>query len=625
MISSICRNLAFLLLILSFINCNQEVQETLPTSGAVSLSLDQLVGTPTSREKEGDTLEISNVVLTIVRANGDSTAYTQKKLKVTAVGDSYLCENIVLPIGSYKITTLYMVDLDDNVILATPLKALFEGISDLLPIPFEVTSLQPVNDINVEVISIEGFTPEDFGLENLNVKFKQLFYFFLGLLEEGEDLEFLSGTLTLSGDDYETELPLKNVINKVTPTFEVDQYTLAINKEGYEPFESNFTYDSLMLHKETPILIPLKKELDEEEIVGGTFNGDVFLTTQTEVSEFGKKQYDRIEGRLVIGDFFPTDEDPILDISLLASIIEVTESLEILTNRKLSSLTGLHNLESVLGYLSIRGNNLLQSLEGLESLRELKSGLDIANNVTLVNLKGLENLTKLVSNTVIEHNYSLIDLTGLENIKSAGYLHFSHNSAFESFRGLHNLEAIGGMSIAANDSLQSLEGFGENLSQINHLVITDNANLNDLNGLLATNGALDGSMRISNNQSLESLNGLKFKSDITFAVEIKGNPLLADISAMNAINKVGRDLIISDNQALGNLDGLSNLFSVGNLNDSNNGYGLTITNNKSLVDFCGLTYLFNEGIHYKLNLALNGYNPTTNQMKEGECALEQEE
>ena len=619
MLFSICRNVAFLLLILTFLSCSQEIQEPFPTSGAVSLSLDKLAGSPTSRIKEGDTLDISHVVLTILHANGDSTAYTHKKLKVTAVGNTYLCENIILPIGSYLITTLYMVDVDDNVKLATPLKALFEGISDLLPIPFEITSLQPVNDINVEVISIEGFTPEDFGLENLNVKFKQLFYFFIGLLEEGENLEFLSGTLTLSGDDYETELPLKNVINKVTPSFEVDQYTLAINKEGYVPFESNFTFDSLMGHKETPLLIHLKKE-----VVGGTFIGDVFLTKQAEVIEFGKMSYDRIQGRVNIGGFLQTDEESIVDLSPLATIIEITGSLKIQSNKKLTSLNGLQNLESVLAYLTISDNPLLQSLEGLESLRESGSELRISKNASLVNLKGLENLTKLVFNTIIEHNYSLIDLTGLDNIKSAGYLHFTHNSAFESFNGLHNLESIGGMTIAANNSLLSLEGFGGTLTKINHLIITENPKLNDLNGLIATNGGLDGSMTISNNQSLESLDGLKFKSEITFAVEVKGNPLLTDISAMNAINEVGRDLTISENGALGNLDGLSNLFSVGNLYNSNNGYVLSITNNKSLVDFCGLTYLFNEGIHYKSNLTLNGYNPTTSQMKEGKCALEQE-
>ena len=624
MITSICRNFTFLLLFLSFINCSQEVQETLPTSGTVSLNLNQLVGTPASRVEEGDTVAISHVVLTILKANGDSTAYNQKKLKVTVVGDSYLCENIILPIGSYQITTLYMVDVDENVLLATPLKALFEGISDLLPIPFEITSLQPVNDINVEVISIEGFTPEDFGLENLNVKFKQLFYFFLGLLDEEENLEFLSGRLKLTGEDLETELQLNNVINKVTPSIELDQYTIAINKEGYEPFESNFTYDSLMLHKETPLLIPLKKEL-EEEPVGGTFIGDVFLTTQSDVNEFRKLAYEIIEGRVRIGEYFPGEEDPILDLSPLASIIEITSSLEILTNKKLTSLTGLHNLESVLGYLTISNNTLLQSLEGLSRLRVVASELRISKNATLVNLKGLENLTKLVSNTIIEHNYSLIDLTGLDNIKSVGYLHFAHNSAFESFAGLHNLETIGGMTIAANNSLSSLEGFGETLTKINHLYITDNAKLNDLNGLLATDGVLDGSMRIINNQSLESLEGLKFKSEITFAVEVKGNPLLTDISAMNAINEVGRDLTISENETLENLDGLSNLFSVGNLYNSDNGYVLTITNNKSLVDFCGLTYLFKEGIYYKLNLALNGYNPTASQIKEGECSLEAED
>lgn len=207
-------------------------------------------------------------------------------------------------------------------------------------------------------------------------------------------------------------------------------------------------------------------------------------------------------------------------------------------NNSLSSLTGLGNLQTVIGHFSIESNNDLTSLDGLENLDSLGGCLYINDNGGLISLGGLEKLDTIMGCLSITGNSSLNSLTGMEQLKTIGganlqnppfppppgscnswFLEISDNSALTSLNGLNNLSAIRAcLIINNNESLVSLNGL-EALTYVQgcyyydctfynspwiSLEITGNSMLSSLNGLETVLLSSEDSITIINNPSLSA-------------------------------------------------------------------------------------------------------------------------
>jgi hypothetical protein len=136
--------------------------------------------------------------------------------------------------------------------------------------------------------------------------------------------------------------------------------------------------------------------------------------------------------------------------------------------------------------------------------------------------------------------------------------------------------------------LVNLEGFG-NLSNIaGGLNITSNASLT----------------------SIESLRNVSFAS-VEF-LYVGDNPLLTSLEGLNGLTSVGQILEINSNAALINLNGLSDLTIVGK--------ELNVTNNASLINLCGLQNLMNQGFSGEYIVEGNTYNPTKEELIDGNCS-----
>lgn len=129
-------------------------------------------------------------------------------------------------------------------------------------------------------------------------------------------------------------------------------------------------------------------------------------------------------------------------------------------------------------------NGEINSLEPLSNLSSL-SGVLIVKNTNLIRLSGLHNITSIGFGLAIINNNSLIGLTGLEGLNNIGRVSNSH------------FDEVGYLHIKSNNSLINLWGI-QNLDSLSgDLEITDNPNLEALQGL----------------ESLRSINGFKFTGE----------------------------------------------------------------------------------------------------------------
>ncbi len=282
--------------------------------------------------------------------------------------------------------------------------------------------------------------------------------------------------------------------------------------------------------------------------------------------------------------------------------------VSIYENHSLTSLEGLNNLSAVgldpeySDPLNIQNNASLRSLKGLDSLGFAQMLL-IKDNPVLSSLEGLEHLRRTELSMEITNNPNLTDLHGLESLESVGIaLVVSDNHGLTSLRGLDNLKSLGAYyfldgtsKITNNNSLKSLQGL-ESLSNIDNLTISNNPALTSLTGLsglkIAGPRTQHGFIRpfeISNNISLESLRGL---DSLSYAnnLNISGNPVLTSLEGLGGLKAVGPQsmyehsypFVIHNNASLRNLSGLENLTQISNL---------TISDNTALTSLEGLNSL----------------------------------
>jgi hypothetical protein len=273
-----------------------------------------------------------------------------------------------------------------------------------------------------------------------------------------------------------------------------------------------------------------------------------------------------IQGPLII------DEIPELtDLSGLLGVVEIKGGLEITANVNLSSLTGLDHLQVIsetstdandgtliLGKWSgtdgVRGHPALDNLDGLGALREVQGRMQIqyteadvtypdgggdritGNGVT--SLEGLNELRQV-------HGY--FEILDLPNLISASAL-----------KRLHTVGAT--LRLDSLPLLTSLDGF-QNLENLTWNLHIGQTGLVDVDELARLSWAL--SIQITENPSLQNLNGLRNIRNLTGYVILAELPALTSLAPLvNAFNPEIDYLWISDLDAITDLSGLSGIQTI---------------------------------------------------------------
>jgi hypothetical protein len=217
----------------------------------------------------------SFLLVTITKEDGSPTDYTQQKIELYQVGSEFISEKLSLPVGHYNLTELFVTDSENNITHIAPLEGSeqAQNVNDPLPIEF-IVSTDQITSVNVEVISSEDLSLEDFGLVGFHLSQVGLFNFLVAISEQGNNESLLDGTITIVNEDYQFSQELLAIANNsISVKDGLSSYELTIEKEGYQPFSYSFTRDSLGHYDAAPLLIELVPNAEGIQTFSSSFGG----------------------------------------------------------------------------------------------------------------------------------------------------------------------------------------------------------------------------------------------------------------------------------------------------------------------------------------------------------------
>ncbi len=246
-----------------------------PNSNEVSFSL-KTISSNSGRTAQSHLENAESILVTIEKMDGSPTDYTLEKIQLYNVNNEFISEKITLNLGEYQLVEFFVLDGDNNITHIAPLEGSEQGqnVSNPLPIQFTVAANE-ITSIEVEVISAEFLSLEDFGLAGFILSEINLFQFLVSVSEQGNHDNLLSATIRISNEDYEFTKDLQAIANNSLVIKDgYSSYGLTIEKEGYSPFNYTFSRDSLGNYSSIPLTIELISSTDELTIQERLDNGE---------------------------------------------------------------------------------------------------------------------------------------------------------------------------------------------------------------------------------------------------------------------------------------------------------------------------------------------------------------
>ena len=439
----------------------------------------------------------------------------------------------------------------------------FEGISESITITQSGNKDTFWGDITLSSLQeFEDFKNKEYKKIVGNLYIKSISGFSdLGLM--GGSLTEVSGEIYINGD-FLTNLNGLKSLRKVG-YLTINKYK-GVDFRGLESLTS-IVYDFQLLNECRPL--SSFKGLDNLKSIGGSFKmiGDLY--------DFHELySFEGLDNLVTIGKDFVIESDfyhfrTFNGLSGLKTIggnfrLSTADRTSFQSFDKINDFNGLNNLERIGGSLTLWGS------------------FD-----NLISFEGLESLTFLGGNLIDKPYYS------------GDYSSFN---SLTSFKGLDNLKTLGGIvldsDVSSFNSLKSFEGL-ENIERINRIFI------------LGTSESFS---------SFSSFNGLNKLVEIG-SLQISNLPNLTNFQGLENLKSVKSSFQVYNFDRLNNIDALYNLTSVGAEAESSYYNRFEIMNCSRLFDFCSLTNMVHN-FTGTLILSDNGYNPTLEQMQNGECKSE---
>ncbi|HEY5956702.1 MAG TPA: hypothetical protein VIV60_09125 [Polyangiaceae bacterium] len=255
------------------------------------------------------------------------------------------------------------------------------------------------------------------------------------------------------------------------------------------------------------------------------------------------------------------------------------------------SLEGLEGLQQVGGNLSIEGLGGLGSIEALQNLKRVGGDLTLTELPKLGSFKGLGSLETIHGGLDIDHIDRLVDLMTFEALHSVdGDFSLKDNPQLTSAQFPRNPRIGGDIFISSNDALTELSGFGTPVGIDQSLSVYENANVE---AITLPGSESNTKYSISHNPKLQSISedwfgsqregdlilthlpslthvklsswqldrlqilstGLATLDDFSLplvrcSLDVRENPSLTDISALQQPASYGTSFTVTDNAAL---------------------------------------------------------------------------
>lgn len=295
----------------------------------------------------------------------------------------------------------------------------------------------------------------------------------------------------------------------------------------------------------------------------------------------------------------------------------------------ITSFEGLETLERINGNFTITGEDegsfrYLSSFDGLNNLKEITGEFKVSNvDGDLISYEGLNSLETVGTFNAID---GITTFAGLNNLKSISN-DFTMDTSIESLDGLNSLEYIGG-NFTPKGSFTSFKGL-ERLNKVEGNFVIDRSYMSNLSSLegLSSLSIVNGDLEIIYMRELQDMKSLSNLSTVSGTLHLTVN--LLSVEGLNNLYSVGNldvslnitsfsginiqkvtNIKISDCPLLSDLSALSNSIQY-NVND------ITIQNCESLYDFSPFIPLV-ENMTGTWLVSGCGYNPTKYQMLNGE-------
>ncbi|MEL6536945.1 MAG: hypothetical protein AAFQ98_16105 [Bacteroidota bacterium] len=216
----------------------------------------------------GENVTYDSVIFTLTH---QGTSTTQEyRLPLQQIGEQWVTKPIQLPLGTNSLEEYWVEDDQDAIALIAPKENSERAylVLDPLPIDFEVAA-DSITPVKPEVLSTEGFNPEDFGYAFFGWLEVETFHFLLSVFEPIPDhpdplyvgWQWAEGAnLTITDPNgLRYEAVLGDSVNEVELRSDGGPYTLEILKDGFLPFTATYNTDSLITHTHDPLEICIKE------------------------------------------------------------------------------------------------------------------------------------------------------------------------------------------------------------------------------------------------------------------------------------------------------------------------------------------------------------------------------
>lgn len=309
---------------------------------------------------------------------------------------------------------------------------------------------------------------------------------------------------------------------------------------------------------------------------------------------------------------------------------EDTDGIWIYTNAALQKIDAFQKLITVTGDVKIYDNEKLKSIKGFYALQTVTHNLEINSNTILKSIQGFDLLQTIGFELQIYDNPLLKQISEFKSLVSASDIDFYGNTALKVLCGFDALQTVVDIAIGDVEDESDYENGVERICGFNSLT------------------AVSGSLIISENQALKTIDGFRKLRSIGLAFYIEENPLLVSIDGFACLASIGEDaedtedpdeqiLQISNNPLLTNLDGLigvtyasgvmifgngsllqlnglSSLMDVGDVAIQQSFSDVEITGNPYLANFFGLQPFAANDPEATFNADDNAENPTKEQV-----------
>ena len=373
--------IVFLAILLLFQQCSQNDPIENQSKPKITFSL----SSPTlssGRIKSGGITGVSRVVISLTTSSGEEVM-TRQRINVSAFGDGFITDPVELEAGHYKVADFFLVDDTGSVLYASPHKGSFLGKLLKHPLNQEFAVVRNKNtNLDVEVVSVEGMSPEDFGYKSFSIKALEFFALSVHIITNGKPAFTKAEAFVLKGSDTLSANNLSAGINLIKFNSDVnDTCELVVIKDGYGRYMQKFTLAALKASlNNKPLSITLQPAFTFRFINNGfsmeDFDGFASLLFDTEVRTLYTLDWGdgTIEEFSQLGEsstyhYYPYGKEYF--VSITGEIGKLTgfsidPSIWSVYNLNVNALSGLKSLNFYLAgpqdKLDLRYNTLLENL-----------------------------------------------------------------------------------------------------------------------------------------------------------------------------------------------------------------------------------------------------------------------